>query len=183
MSANDADEFVTREIDWLAVPLRAGKPYLGLCLGAQMLARHLGQSVRRNPQGRAEIGYYPIEATEAGRSVCAAPFPEQVYQWHQEGFDLPRDAVLLATGQAFPNQAFRHGHNAFALQFHPEVTYSMICRWTTQSADRMDAPGAQPTQRHRDGWFQFDGAINRWIGAFLDHWLATKTRAPAICAV
>src|SRR5882762_9953503 len=88
MSANDADDFVRREIDWIAVPLKENKPFLGICLGAQMLARHLGSRIYRHPDGHAEVGYYPIRPTETGRAVCD-PWPEQVYQWHREGFDLP----------------------------------------------------------------------------------------------
>ena len=69
-SANDNEEFVQREIDWIGVPLRDKKPYLGICLGAQMMARHLGARVYPHPQGHAEVGYYPIRPTDAGgRSV------------------------------------------------------------------------------------------------------------------
>ena len=66
-SANDNEDFVRREIDWIGVPLRDKKPYLGICLGAQMMARHLGARVFPHPQGHAEVGYYPIRPTEAGR--------------------------------------------------------------------------------------------------------------------
>src|SRR5712691_9232248 len=69
-SANDQDDFVRREIDWIAVPLKEEKPFLGVCLGAQMLARQLGARVYRHPQGHAEVGYYPIRPTAAGRAVC-----------------------------------------------------------------------------------------------------------------
>ena len=67
MSANDTDDFVRREIDWLAVPLREKKPFLGICLGAQMLAHHLGSRVYQHPDGHAEVGYYPIRPTDIGR--------------------------------------------------------------------------------------------------------------------
>ena len=60
------DDFIRREIDWIAVPLRENKPYLGICLGAQMFARQLGGKVFRHPEGHAEIGYYPIRPTAAG---------------------------------------------------------------------------------------------------------------------
>ncbi len=63
MSANDGDDYVRREIDWIEVPLREQRPFLGICLGAQMLAKQLGASVAPHPQGRAEIGYYPIRPT------------------------------------------------------------------------------------------------------------------------
>src|SRR5262249_6760355 len=78
-SANDNEDFLRREIDWIGVPLRDKKPYLGICLGAQMLARHLGAPVFPHPQGHAEVGYYPIRPTEAGRKVCA-DWPDHVYQ-------------------------------------------------------------------------------------------------------
>ena len=79
MSANDPDDFVRSEIDWIAVPLRERKPFLGICLGAQMLACHLGSLVYPHAEGHAEIGYYPIRPTGLGRTVCD-PWPEQVYQ-------------------------------------------------------------------------------------------------------
>ena len=73
MSANDHDDFIRREIDWIAVPLRENKPFLGICLGAQMFARHLGGKVFRHPEGHAEIGYYPIRPTTrlARGSACS----------------------------------------------------------------------------------------------------------------
>ncbi|HXW41828.1 MAG TPA: gamma-glutamyl-gamma-aminobutyrate hydrolase family protein, partial [Xanthobacteraceae bacterium] len=122
MSANDADEFIRREIDWVGVPLQQDKPFLGICLGAQMLARRLGGKVFRHPHDQAEIGYYPIRPTAAGLAVVAT-WPERVYQWHREGFDLPAGAELLAEGDTFEVQAFRCGR-AFALQFHPDVTHA-----------------------------------------------------------
>src|SRR6201989_845260 len=66
MSANDSDEYVRREIDWIEVPLAEQRPFLGICLGAQMLAKQLGAPVAPHPEGRAEIGYYPIRPTDAG---------------------------------------------------------------------------------------------------------------------
>src|SRR6187455_523305 len=105
MSANDEDDYVRREIDWLQVPLREEKPFLGICLGAQILARHLGSSVYCHRDGQVEVGYYPIRPTSAGREVCEF-WPDYVYEWHREGFDLPRGAQLLAEGDAFPVQMF-----------------------------------------------------------------------------
>jgi GMP synthase (glutamine-hydrolysing) len=64
MSANDRDEFIRRETDWLAVPLREEKPFLGICLGAQMLVNHLGGQVESHDQGLVEVGWYPIRPTE-----------------------------------------------------------------------------------------------------------------------
>jgi GMP synthase (glutamine-hydrolysing) len=68
------------------------------------------------------------------------------------------------------------GKAAFGIQFHPEVTHAMICRWTVRGAARLEMPGAQPRQAHLDGWFQHDAALGRWLGAFLDHWLGLSAR-------
>lgn len=175
MSANDEHDWLKREIDWLAVPLREQKPLLGICLGAQMLARHLGARVFTYPDRRGEVGYFPILPTPAADRLCAARFPRCVYQWHFDGFDLPRGAQLLASGDAdFPNQAFSFGAEAIALQFHPEVTYHMMCRWTTRGAERLSRPGAQPRRGHLDGWFQHDGMVANWLGALLPAWLAGR---------
>jgi GMP synthase (glutamine-hydrolysing) len=171
MSANDDDEFIRREIDWIGVPLRAERPFLGICLGAQMLARQLGGKVFRHPHGHAEIGYYPIRPTAAGRALVAA-WPEQVYQWHREGFDLPAGAELLAEGDIFEVQAIRSGR-AFALQFHPDVTHAMMHRWTTQGHDRLELPGARPRDTHFADRAVYDYSARAWLSVFLERWLGS----------
>ena len=171
MSANDEEDYIRQEIDWIGVPLAADKPFLGICLGAQMLARHLGHRVAPHPEGRVEVGFYPIRATASGREVWPELFPSKVYQWHREGFDLPRGATLLAEGDVFEAQAFRYGRRAFGLQFHPEVTYQMMCRWTTLGSERLAMPGAWPTQRHFTDWYQHDGMVARWLDGFLRAWV------------
>ncbi|MGH6852535.1 MAG: glutamine amidotransferase-related protein [Methylocella sp.] len=114
MSVNDEGALMRREIDWIGIPLKEDAPFLGICLGAQMLARHLGRRVRPHPHGRVEVGYYPIQPTEQGHCVCERRFPDHVHQWRLEGFDLPRGAALLASGQDFEAQAFRYRDNAYA---------------------------------------------------------------------
>jgi GMP synthase (glutamine-hydrolysing) len=169
-SANDEDEFVRREIQWIGVPLRERKPFLGICLGAQMLAKHLGARVYKHPEGHAEVGYYPIHPTNAGREVCQE-WHGHVYQWHREGFDLPDRAVMLAEGDSFPVQAFSYGGRAFALQFHMDVTHATMCRWTTRGHERMTLPNAKPRETHFEGRLLHDPACRAWLSDFIDHWL------------
>jgi GMP synthase (glutamine-hydrolysing) len=169
MSCNDDEDYIRREIDWLAVPLREAKPYLGICLGAQMLARQLGAPVGPHAHGRVEIGYYPIRPTEPGKALMK--WPAEVYQWHREGFDLPRGATLLAEGDDFPNQAYRYGPAAYGIQFHPELTLAMMYRWTTFGAPRFALPGAQGRDHHFDGRARADAAVRLWLDRFLDLWL------------
>ena len=180
MSANDPDDFVKAEIDWINVCLREEVPYLGICLGAQMLTRTLGGTVYPHAQGRAEIGYYGLVPTEAGANHAAEAgfaWPATVYQWHREGFDCPAGAECLATGADFPVQAIRSGPRAYGVQFHPEVTPAMMCRWSVRGYERTLMPGAQLRHQHLEGWYQHDPAIRAWLDAFLDHWLAAPADA------
>jgi GMP synthase (glutamine-hydrolysing) len=170
MSANDGDDFVRQEIDWIAVPLREHRPFLGICLGAQMLAIQLGARVAPHPEGRAEIGYYPIRPTPAGLEICPN-WPDQVYHWHREGFGLPVGAELLAEGEDFPIQAFRSGR-AFGFQFHPDVTTAMMHRWTTRGCERLSLPGARACHHHFADRAVHDVTERAWLRAFLDGWLA-----------
>jgi GMP synthase (glutamine-hydrolysing) len=169
MSANDDLDYVRREIDWIDVPLRENKPFLGICLGAQMLARNIGGVVKRHPEGRVEVGYYPIRPTEAGAKLMR--WPERVYQWHNEGFHVDRCGTLLAEGADFPNQAFVYGDKAFGIQFHPEVTLAMMHRWTVKGCARCDLPGARPPVEHIEGRTLYDGPVRDWLERFMDMWL------------
>ena len=179
MSANDdtEHEYIRTEIDWIAKPLAAGVPYLGICLGGQMLARQLGGKVYGYPDDRAEIGYYDIAPTSEGTDY--GPWPEKVYQWHREGFELVDGTVCLATSSGhFPDQAFRYGDTAFAIQFHPEVTHKMMNRWLVKAEHRLVLPGAKPRNSHYSDRFVHDSAVDCWLDRFLDSWLATA-QAPA----
>jgi GMP synthase (glutamine-hydrolysing) len=181
MSANDQDAFVRAEIDWIKVPLCESKPFLGICLGAQMLARHLGAAVSAHPEGKAEVGYYPIEATPAGQSMMPA-WPKAVYQWHREGFRLPAGGELLAEGEMFKTQAFRYGRAAYGIQFHAEVTHAMMCRWLMRGQARLTMPGAKSSEQHFADRLVYDFAIRRWLIDFLDRWCAFNQDAASAAA-
>lgn len=166
MSANDDEAFVRDEIDWLNVPLKENRPFLGICLGAQMLVKNLGGAVFGHTEGWTEIGWYPLAATEAGTALM--PWPDMVYQFHREGFDLPSGATLLATGHHYENQAFRYGDNAWGIQFHGELTLAMMHRWVVRGAHRFELPGAQVGSLHLDGRLLHDAALRLWMTSFLD---------------
>ncbi|WP_274423429.1 glutamine amidotransferase [Chelativorans sp. YIM 93263] len=166
MSANDEDDFVRRETDWISVPLRENKPFLGICLGAQMLVNLLGGEVKGRDDGLVEIGWYPLKPTEQGRSLLH--WPEMVYQFHREGFSLPSGAELLATAEHYPNQAFRYGENAWGVQFHAELTRVMMQRWVVRGAHRLVLPGAQPACEHLHGRLVWDAQLRQWLVDFLD---------------
>jgi len=106
----------------IAAVIAQGKPVLGICLGAQLIADVLGGKVYQNPE--LEIGWYPIRLLETARKHPPfSRFPAEftVLHWHGDTFDLPPGATLLASSSPCPNQAFIYGKNVIGLQFHAEV--------------------------------------------------------------
>jgi GMP synthase-like glutamine amidotransferase len=133
MSVNDPLPYLRREEQLILDAMERKQPVLGICLGAQLIAKALGASVY--PNGAKEIGWFDIHFTEAARhDPLLAPFdgPETVFHWHGETFDLPQGCELLATSSACRHQAFRANNLTYGLQFHPEVTPGMIADWCTQ---------------------------------------------------
>jgi GMP synthase (glutamine-hydrolysing) len=133
MGVHDTAEhpYLAGERELIAAIAHAGRPVLGVCLGAQLLAHSLGARVYRG--GQAEIGPGRVSLTEAGRddpvlgSTGAATLP--VVHWHQDTFELPAHATLLASSALFPHQAFRVGARAYGLQFHVEVEQGLARAW------------------------------------------------------
>ena len=169
MSANENEDYIKREIEWMSVPLKEDKPFFGICLGAQMLSKHLGGEVTPHKDEYVEVGYYPIKATQAGETMM--DWPDHVYQWHTEGFSLPQDATLLASGEEYPNQAFQYGENAYGVQFHSEVTHYMMHKWTTKASHRFILPGAQNREQQFEARPKHDPQVKQWLSDFLNHWI------------
>lgn len=123
MSVNDEDQFpwLVPEKQFIRKAIDSGKPVLGICLGAQMIASAMGASVFANPV--KEIGWFPIRGVESvGGDLFSFPSSETVFHWHGETFDLPPGAIRLAMSQACENQAFQLGKSVIGLQFHLETT-------------------------------------------------------------
>ena len=167
MSANDCAMWgIKTELDFIPDVLKLKIPFLGLCLGGQLLARVLGAKVSPHELGHIESGFTKIYPTKLGEDWFAES--DIFYQWHREGFDVPDSAQLLATGDKFPNQAFVYGSNAIATQFHPEITRDMIDRWTMHGAHRLNRPGAQPRQAHVKGWEVYNQQVDLWAKSLLN---------------
>lgn len=148
MSANEA--WLDDEAALLAAATRAGRLTVGICLGAQLLARGLGARVY--PGENPEIGIFPITLTDAGRAepLVAALDGAPVFHWHHDTFTLPSGATLLASSARYPHQAYRVGARGFGVQFHPECDRATRIDWATRDGldpaplagdDRVDAHG------------------------------------------
>ncbi|MGE5511822.1 MAG: glutamine amidotransferase-related protein [Bacteroidota bacterium] len=172
-SANDCDGFVKREIEWIGVALREKKPFLGICLGAQMLARYLGARVDHCRHGCVEIGYHPIRAHEDAGALGA--LPSYVYEWHREGFQIPHGGRLLAVADGpFPNQAMSFGPTAVGIQFHPEITFAQVNRWSGSNPIRLLMKGARPRHDHLSEHLIYGPVVRNWLDQFLRRWVACE---------
>ena len=132
MSVHDEAEhpWLAEEKQWITAAVLAGVPYLGVCLGAQLLATSLGAPVQTGQT--PEVGVLPVAATAAANGdpvlgELGGQFP--ALQWHGDTFGIPAGAVHLARSEAYPHQAFRFGETAYAVQFHIEVTSAMLAEW------------------------------------------------------
>lgn len=144
MSVNDDLAYIRRELGFIDMALAAGRPILGMCLGAQLIAKALGANVYRNPV--KEIGWSAVRRTEAGhRDALLAGFEdsEMVLHWHGETFDLPRASTWLAFSDDCRHQAFRYGSNVYGIQFHLEVTPDMIQEWLRADVNQEDLGGME----------------------------------------
>ena len=132
ISVNDVAmfPFIETEINLLKQRIAADKPTLGICLGSQLIASALGANVY--PGKEKEIGWFGLSLTTAGEQSALRYLNAEhcsMLHWHGETFDLPDGAVLLASSEKYPNQAFSYGNNTLALQFHPEITQHGMEKW------------------------------------------------------
>ena len=122
MSVNDSDPWIAEETSFIRSALHAGTPVIGVCLGSQFMAKSLGATIR--PGKAMEIGMTPVTLTvEAKQDPVFRTLPEsfEVFEWHGEVFDLPKDCVPLAGSAIASLQAFRYGARAYGLLFHLEM--------------------------------------------------------------
>lgn len=173
-SVNKTDEFgyLLEEMRWLERWVAEDQPFLGICLGGQMLARVLGADVNPHPEGLFEIGYVEIQPTEDGDGFLSGPL--NVYHWHNEGFACPQTADLLAKGPTFENQAYRYGQNAYGIQFHPEVSISVMKRWMREADHCLKEPGAHPPERQLADAELYDHMMADWLDHFFATWLGSS---------
>jgi len=142
MNVDEVERYpgLAAERAWLAQAMRIELPVLGICLGAQLLARALGAEVR--PGTSAEIGFAPVEIADRDDPVLGALAPRtSVLHWHGDVFDLPSGAQPLGASGRTPLQAFRRG-NAWGVLFHPEADGPLVDAWLREPTMLAEAEGA-----------------------------------------
>lgn len=188
MSADDdaRHPHLLTEIQLIRDAIERGIPVLGVCLGAQLIARALGAALRPSP--KTEIGWYPISLTEEGRrDPMLSDFAESewIFQWHSDTFDIPEGAVHLASSPSCPNQGFRYGDRTYALQFHLEVDEALIERWLTvpihleelkSLGDAVNPDGIRRETREHIG--RAKKLSDATFSKFVEHFGAARRRHP-----
>jgi GMP synthase (glutamine-hydrolysing) len=137
--------FILDELAVIKHRLSLQQATLGICLGAQLMARALGAAV--SPMQQQEIGFSPLTLTAAGeKSPLLALQNQPVLHWHGDQFAIPQAATLLAASAQCPHQAFSLGDYALALQFHAEADYQRIEQWLIGHVAELTMAGIEPCQ-------------------------------------
>jgi GMP synthase (glutamine-hydrolysing) len=165
--------FLKDELELLDRRIKSGRLTLGICLGAQLIARTLGARVY--PMAHKEIGWSQLQLTKSGEPSALRHLRSPVLHWHGDTFDLPRGATLLASSEACENQAFFFTQNILALQFHLEATGGGFERWLIGHACELAAARdvsiaslRQDTLTYGEA-LQVEGrrCLNDWLGECL----------------
>ncbi|MDJ1159534.1 glutamine amidotransferase [Chelatococcus sp. SYSU_G07232] len=168
----DRYPFLLDELRLIDAALAAGRPVLGICLGAQLLARALGARVY--PGKAKEIGFAPVTLTPAGEKSCLGQLAASgnvVLHWHGDTFDLPAGTERLAETPITPNQAFSRGPGVLGLQFHPELRAAELERWLIGHTAELSAVGIDPRDLRRDAALhgaRLEAAARAMMAAWFD---------------
>lgn len=156
--------WMSREINLIKDALNRGIPFLGLCLGAQLLGAAVGEIARRSESGVEERGFCRVDSCHAWTDGLS-----YVFQWHSEGIALPRGAEVLASSEHFAVQAFRMGPG-FGLQFHPDIQADRISEWIAADPAAQHI-GSDFVQQQAALAKRYDSMVDAWLQRFLPIWL------------
>lgn len=178
ISVNDAAlfPFIEAEINMLSKRIKQDKPTLGICLGAQLIARALGANIYAGKE--KEIGWSKLSLTVSGEQSALRFLGEEhcsMLHWHGETFDLPEKAELLASSQAYENQAFSYGDKILALQFHPEITQHSMEKWFIGHIGEIMQTDDVSVEKLRDDTRQYANQLEVQSELFFNSWLNQVT--------
>jgi len=158
------------EIAWVGEFIETGKPVLGICLGAQVIAAALEEEVQPGPH--KEIGWHNLQFLPSlgdYKIFTDLPGPRKVLHWHGDTFNIPEEATRIASSQAFPNQGFILGSNVVALQFHLEATQESIAELVENCRDELvEGPHIQTEKEILSGDGHFE-SNHQLLFKFLDY--------------
>ena len=166
VTEEDKFPFLLEENRWISACMDANLPVLGLCQGAQQIARILGAKVGPAPDNRYEFGYFEVAPTAKAGSFLTDPM--HFTQAHFHTFEIPKGAVHLARSKGFENQAFRYSENIYGLQFHPECTIEGFRRWQKNSPIE-GGLGVQSFDKQNQLMMMHDAAQAEWFYNFLSN--------------
>lgn len=165
--------FLIDEVGILQARLAADRPTLGICLGAQLMARALGAAVYPGP--RKEIGWSPLTLSNTPQLPAFRYLDSSVtsvLHWHGDTFDLPTGATLLASTPGYRNQAFKYAKRALGLQFHPEILPADFERWLIGHACEIAGTPGISVNDLRKNTLEFGAQLHTQARHFWDEWLA-----------
>ena len=172
MSVNDKYDYVLKEINFMKLIIESNTPYLGICLGAQFLAKYLGSPINKNEKKLSEIGFYKVNPSVEGENLFRNQ--KMFYQFHTEGFITPANCTNLAYGDKFKFQAFKY-KKCYAFQFHPEVDFRMHLRWLffvlLKKPLILFRNGAQNIFYQFFLRIKYNKSMSNWLDYFLDNYL------------
>lgn len=164
--------YLKAEDELIKTALNKNVPMLGLCLGAQLIAKATGAKVKKND--KKEIGWFKVNLTDFGKNdpLFQNLQPEiEVFQWHGDTFDVPENGNLLAGSALCKNQAFKYNNNVYGLQFHLEVTKEMVGNWLAAYAEEI-APMKEVNSRQILKYAEsFSDAYNKQAEIFYENFL------------
>ena len=175
-SANDDSDYIQNEVAWVKQAEERGVPMLGICLGAQIMAKAAGAEIIRSPL--RELGWFPVYHTTAGKDdPLFASMPEGlgVFQWHGETFSLTDAMSLLITHPDVAAQAFRLGRAQYGLQFHIEVNEPIIERWIAHGESEREHLGIEGINiLHKESTLHLK-SMQQFCNVMINNWLKEIT--------
>lgn len=164
--------WILRELQFITERIESEKPLMGICFGAQMIARALGANCYKGPQGK-EIGWSKIAVNDDGMKTPFRHFDgsqTHMMHWHGDTFDLPDGAVLLASSDKYHKQAYSYGDNIFAMQCHPEITEAKLRLWYAADKGELSEVGKCIETMKQDAE-NYAAKLTEQTVKFLNEWL------------